>query len=560
MNLFLKRSNSRLDQETIENTGRQKYTIFDRRDVWLLVLCVLILRILYLMISPYELVADESHYWEWSRRPALSYYTKGPGVAWTIAASTHLFGDDTWAIRLPSVICGGITMLSLAAIGIACSGVRRVGFMCALLFLLVPVYFGASQFMTIDSPFLTCWALAMWVGWYVLQPGDQVRGRTTAWIGLAAFLGVGFLYKYTILLLVPGLLLYGIPGLRRCRWEFRRCVYPVLFSIVFLLCISPVLLWNVRYGWPTLSHLLGHLHMSGGDISPRSSWSYDPMWTVEMLLGQVGVLGPPMLVLMVLSVISVRRKRTSQPQQWDAAWYLICCGLPVIVFYFLVSFVTDVEANWPIAGYLGLLVVVAMAFSDEWRRYRLLVGQWLSSRDRPRPRAGFFRRRPETGWQMAWHWTIGWGVAAGLIIMLAPLLRYLPGMEQMRGLKRVTGHHVRADRVQDAITAIESRTGRPPMIIADQYTNASLLAYYLPDRPTRVFSAASLLGGRVSSYDFFEDTDLTSPSLTGRDAVLSGTQLERWQSVLRFDNYVEFDSADQLYFGIGYGGVRRDSD
>lgn len=56
------------------------------RGGWLalagLVLGVLLLRVAYLAwLCPFGLVEDEAQYWDWSRHLALSYYTKGPGVA-----------------------------------------------------------------------------------------------------------------------------------------------------------------------------------------------------------------------------------------------------------------------------------------------------------------------------------------------------------------------------------------------------------------------------------------------------------------------------------------------
>ena len=52
----------------------------------LLVVLVAAARLVYLKwLCPYNLVEDEAFYWEWSRRLEWSYYSKGPGVAWSIA-------------------------------------------------------------------------------------------------------------------------------------------------------------------------------------------------------------------------------------------------------------------------------------------------------------------------------------------------------------------------------------------------------------------------------------------------------------------------------------------
>src|SRR5688572_14012601 len=44
--------------------------------------------LLYLTANcPIDLSGDEAHYWDWSRRLDLSYYSKGPLVAYLIRAS-----------------------------------------------------------------------------------------------------------------------------------------------------------------------------------------------------------------------------------------------------------------------------------------------------------------------------------------------------------------------------------------------------------------------------------------------------------------------------------------
>ena len=81
-----------------------------KATLWL-TLGLLAFRVVYLMtLCPYEIVADEAHYWDWSRNLSWSYYTKGPGVAWTIWLSTKLFGDAMWAIRLPAAVAGAVIM------------------------------------------------------------------------------------------------------------------------------------------------------------------------------------------------------------------------------------------------------------------------------------------------------------------------------------------------------------------------------------------------------------------------------------------------------------------
>src|ERR1700733_12582303 len=42
---------------------------------------------------PIDLSGDEAQYWDWSRHLDLSYYSKGPLIAYLIRASCSLFGE-----------------------------------------------------------------------------------------------------------------------------------------------------------------------------------------------------------------------------------------------------------------------------------------------------------------------------------------------------------------------------------------------------------------------------------------------------------------------------------
>ncbi|MFY7894973.1 MAG: hypothetical protein ACOVP8_01975, partial [Phycisphaerales bacterium] len=63
---------------------------------------IALLRLVYLaFFCPYTLIEDEAQYWVWSQMLDWSYYTKGPGVAWTIGLATSVLGDAEWVVRLP---------------------------------------------------------------------------------------------------------------------------------------------------------------------------------------------------------------------------------------------------------------------------------------------------------------------------------------------------------------------------------------------------------------------------------------------------------------------------
>src|SRR3954470_15929948 len=81
------------------------------RAVWLFVLALTGIR--FTMLGTSDLSFNEAHYWMWSERLAPAYFSKGPGVAFAIRASTALFGATEFGVRFFSPILAAGTSLIL---------------------------------------------------------------------------------------------------------------------------------------------------------------------------------------------------------------------------------------------------------------------------------------------------------------------------------------------------------------------------------------------------------------------------------------------------------------
>ena len=79
------------------------------RAVWSFLFCLTAIRLT--LLGTTDLSFDEAHYWMWSDRLAPAYFSKGPGVAFAIRASTALFGDSEFGVRFWSPILGAATCL-----------------------------------------------------------------------------------------------------------------------------------------------------------------------------------------------------------------------------------------------------------------------------------------------------------------------------------------------------------------------------------------------------------------------------------------------------------------
>src|SRR5437764_10024571 len=85
------------------------------RAVWIFALALTAVRLALLGTS--DLQFDEAHYWMWSERLAPAYFSKGPGVAFAIRASTAIFGATEFGVRFFSPLLGAGTSLLLYYLG-----------------------------------------------------------------------------------------------------------------------------------------------------------------------------------------------------------------------------------------------------------------------------------------------------------------------------------------------------------------------------------------------------------------------------------------------------------
>lgn len=531
------------------------------RIVWLIFAC------------PYTLVEDEAHYWTWSRHLDLSYYSKGPGIAWAMRAATELFGTSEWAVRIPAVVASAIATFAVGALvadiaqnrpvsnplaaGTEAAGRRKVrskwawrpGLYAAICFALAPINFAPAMLSTIDGPYVACWALACWAAWRAFE-----RRSITAWFLLGLAIGIGFLFKYTILLVVPGLLVYVLarPRMRTARASIDLALGS---AIVLVLTMLPVLIWNWRNGWPTARHLLGHLGLAGGDMplpeNPEPfSLLHQLLSVLEFIATQVTMVGPALL-LAIPAILWASRTRGDEDYDAGSA-FLLCCAAPILLFYLIVAFFAEAEGNWAMGGYVTLLALAGWYASDEIPRYRAMVRKWRAE-GRP-DRQGILRRQPETIGQILWHFSIGYGlVAAAAMLYLEPLSR-VPYVRQVIPIGRVMGADVLAAHVHELAESLGEKTGQDPFVMSKHYGVASQLSFYLPGRPN-VLCANAHLGGRLTQFDYWAETDLGRPDLLGRPAVLIGGTKKEWARFFaRVENvgHVEGDRKEEREAWLAY--------
>ena len=210
---------------------------------WLIGAGVLSLLVRAWIGATFPITGDEAYFYWWGVYPDWGYYDHPPMAGWAVAAMLHLFGDSTWAMRIPALLLP--TALG-AALWWGFAGVDREKTAWAIvLFWLTPINW-LNALITTDTPLIF---------WSVLSVCAAARGeqrptadRTTH--GLYAlsglFLGLAFLSKYFAVVIGLAYAVYFV-FLRRQRWW-------ALAWIVAAALPGPLinLWWNMGHGWANI--------------------------------------------------------------------------------------------------------------------------------------------------------------------------------------------------------------------------------------------------------------------------------------------------------------------
>ena len=376
-----------------------------------------------------DLVGDEAHYWECGRSLDWNHYGKGPGAAFVIRVFTLLLGDHVWAVRLPAVLLSAGTGWLIFLLGRTFYS-ERVGLVAVVAASVMPLFAIGSILMTIDPLSVFFWAAAALSFW------EAVQGRKKRyWILTGLWIGLGFQAKYTNAaeLISFALFLLLVPGRRKLLFSGRMLLLVGTFVILAL----PIVFWNAFYGGITAMHLF-----EGGDLDRgfRVNWGkFAGFWLLQAI-----VVSPILFFLMLMGAI---RPATTR-QAGEGEKYLLSLFWPLFVAYGWISLNKTANGNWTAPALLAGLVLGA-----GWA-----VRKWNEGKS-------------------VWRGVMVAGLLIGFV-ETALLHDFLPLHFKNNPLDRAKGWNdlaVEAEKVRQEIGA--------DFVVADEYQTASLLSFYLPDRP-----------------------------------------------------------------------------
>ncbi|HWM26469.1 MAG TPA: glycosyltransferase family 39 protein [Chthoniobacterales bacterium] len=408
------------------------------RAVWLFILGLTAIRLT--LLGTTDLTFDEAHYWMWSERLAPSYFSKGPGVAFAIRAGTAIFGDTEFGVRFWSPFLGAGTSLLVYYFARKLFN-ASTGFWAVLAINAIPMFNVGNILMTIDPLSIFFWTAAMFTFWLAIERSPNF---SWFWPVTGFLIGLGFLCKYTNAFELVSIVLVMalVPRLRR---EFKSLNFYCLLG-AFALSLVPPLVWNAQHAWATL----GHLRSRG---SLEDAPGFHPLELLGFLGAHFFFFSPLLFLGIAWAVIASWRRA----RQHFKVLYLVWFGLPVFLFYFLLSINKQAAPNWDVLAFVSLGVLA----SAYWQK------RLASSR--------------------AWRGVLAAGILLALAISMifldtdllrsagVPIPRRDPA-DAARGWKSA------ARAVEKIRSELEPKLGEAVFVIADQRDRASEMAFYFQEK------------------------------------------------------------------------------
>jgi 4-amino-4-deoxy-L-arabinose transferase-like glycosyltransferase len=304
------------------------------RAVWIFIVALTAIRLSILATTDLEF--DEAHYWMWSERLAPAYFSKGPAIAFVIRAGTAICGSNEFGVRFFSPLFAAGTSVLLFYFA------RRLfnataGLWAVIALNVTPIFNIGAFVMTIDALSVFFWLAAMFTFWLAVEKSPHF---SWCWPLTGLLIGLGFLSKYTnaLELVSIALVLALAPRLRR---EFAR---PGLYSLLGVFAVStvPPIVWNQQHAWITLAHLRSRGSLEHG-------FGFHPVEVLSFVGQHFLAYSPFLFLALVWAVIASWRRVNQQFKVLFLMWF----GLPVFLFYLLLSLNKAAAPNWDALAFLG---------------------------------------------------------------------------------------------------------------------------------------------------------------------------------------------------------------
>ena len=427
-----------------------------RRLFWALLIGALLFHAVLGAFLPVS--GDEAYYWDCARHWDWSSFDQPLLMIWPISFFRMLFGDGALAVKAPAIMASLFLGVFLLGLFRRFGGGEREAMSGYLLLHGMPLFFLGSMYESTDIGMSAAYLAAAWAAVALAQ------GEKSAWWGFGLAVGLGFLAKFPVVLVIPAL----IPALfqKEIRAHLRTPT-PWLAALLSFLLTTPVWIWAYRHNWDNIRFQLeGRHRVSGLGLKHLG----------EFIAANLLLATPFLALAMLIALLGFLRKK--EPGRVSLA---IAAAMP-FVFFGLISLREGVGGHWGGPGLvLGAVILVMTPFRGR-------------------------------------KWLVGSGMGMGLVLSAAAILLVLfPGRVLDLGGKRFSVDVRQFGRLmghEEILRQLEKRRRPDEALFFTSYSDTHLYALYSKGQlPTRL---ANITGGShgLASLYWYPAGDMIGRDLT----------------------------------------------
>ena len=299
-------------------------------------------------LSNINLPLDTIEALAWGSNLSWGYYKHPPASAYFVEQVYQIFGNRDWAYYLLSQIFVIIAFFYVWKLSKIFLKKESLCLISVLLLEAIFFYNFTTPEFNVNVCQLPFWSMTIYYGWKCYD-----RNKVSDWILLGIVAAIGFLSKYVFVYLILSLKIFFIYNIfKKKKFEIKYFI-P---SAIFLLIISPHVLWLLENEFVTISYALNR---SGVEAVSFIEYFANPL---KFILKQLGILFP----FLFLFILIVKRFKLNFSVKKDKKkLFIILLTILPIVLVLLTSIATGakIRTMWMTPFYLffGVLLIMITA-------------------------------------------------------------------------------------------------------------------------------------------------------------------------------------------------------
>jgi len=310
----------------------------DKTNIYFFVLSIffIILKIISITTTNFNLYGDEAQYWLWSKELSFGYYSKPPLLSWLIYLVTSFFGDSFFVLKAIPITLYCFTSYLIFILAKKLFYDSSLALCCAFTFLLLPSVSLSSFLLSTDILLIFFWTAGLI---QVLKIKENQSIINFAILGL--LLGFAFLAKYAAMYFIISLIVLFIIEKNFRFIFFQSKLKLLLSSFIVILILFPNVLWNYQNDWSTLEHTSNNASLDKIKLNP--------LGLVEFVFSQIIMVGPVLFMSFFIYLFKKIKINTNEK-------FLISFALPALLIVSIESFLVRAHANWAAVSLISLTI------------------------------------------------------------------------------------------------------------------------------------------------------------------------------------------------------------